>query len=166
MHLFLMDTAHRISGYIDILLERASRWRDSGEEILKAMQVQDFTELVSKVEQRQRFIDSYQDCLQRCSQELEHRTLDFENTKILPFLLELTQSDEDFESMQEPLLNLKALLEETRDQERIILRQVSELPGDIRKKLLNVQTQKTGIAAYQKNQSAPLAQFSRFERKK
>ena len=161
-----MDTARRISGYIDILLERASRWRDAGEEILEAMQTQDFTELLSRVEKRQRFIDSYQECVQRCSQELEHMTLDFENTQVLPFLLELSEANQDFESMNEPLLKLKTLLEENRNQERVILRQVSELPGEIRKKLLNVQTKKTGIAAYQKNQAAPLAHFSRFERKK
>jgi len=161
-----MGQPHKLQGYLEILVERAARWRDAGVKLLNSLENSQYETLLSSVEHRQKIIDSYQECLQKCVDELRCAGYEFEDEKILPFLLDLTHTEPEFESFEEDLLQVRGLIEETREQERDLLRMVSELPATIRQKLLNVQTQKTGISAYQKNQAAPLAQFSRFERKK
>lgn len=161
-----MGTVEKLNGYVAILLERIVRWRDIGGRLIELLEKDQFNDLLPEVEHRQAVIDSYQDCLSRCVSELKTGEFVFDEEDVLPFLLRLAEEREDFQSLQGPLLELKKVIGETRNQEKILLRMVSNLPNGIRQRLLEVQVQKNGINAYQKNLSSPLAEFHRFERKK
>ncbi len=161
-----MTETDRLSNYVDVLLEKAQSWRDQGEAILDILNSSDQEKLLEVVDRRETIIRAYIDCLQRCVDELHRRDLDFKDETVFPFLLELSDSNPEYSGLHERLLTLRELLEDTRSQEQNVLEQAKRLPQQLRGQLLNVQTKKAGIQAYQKNRTMAYAGFSRFERKK
>lgn len=161
-----MGTAEKLRSYVSILTERSVRLKDIGKKLIEMLQRERFDDLLPEVEHRQSVIDSYQDCLQRCISELKAADYAFDEETILPFLLKLADSEAAYSDIKKPLLELKQVIEETRSQEKKLLKMVSNLPNTIRQRLIEVQVQKNGISAYQRTLSSPLAEFHRFERKK